>query len=55
MIILERVRNFQVLFNYGYNTHDFLTDFLQYYNSRPPFAYNCIYEEKVSFILSKIC
>ncbi|VDN93928.1 unnamed protein product [Brugia pahangi] len=39
----------QVLFNYGYNTNEFLTDFLQYYNCRPPYACNCIYEEKITF------
>ncbi|VDO44724.1 unnamed protein product [Onchocerca flexuosa] len=39
----------EVLFNYGYNTNDFLIDFLQYYNCRPPYACNCIYEEKMTF------
>ncbi|CAG9533303.1 unnamed protein product [Cercopithifilaria johnstoni] len=39
----------QVLFNYGYNTNEFLTSFLQYYNCRPPNASNCIYEEKMTF------
>ncbi|KAM3715693.1 KICSTOR complex protein, partial [Dirofilaria immitis] len=39
----------QVLFNYGYNTNDFLIDFLQYYNCRPPYACNCIYEERMTF------
>uniref|UniRef100_A0A1I7VHB3 Non-specific serine/threonine protein kinase n=1 Tax=Loa loa TaxID=7209 RepID=A0A1I7VHB3_LOALO len=39
----------QVLFNYGYNTNEFLTDFLRYYNCRPPYACNCIYEEKITF------
>lgn len=37
----------KVLFNPGYNTTDFLVDFLRYYNCRPPYARNCIYEEKV--------
>uniref|UniRef100_A0A158Q8J8 Gamma-tubulin complex component n=1 Tax=Elaeophora elaphi TaxID=1147741 RepID=A0A158Q8J8_9BILA len=39
----------QVLFNYGYNTNEFLSDFLQYYNCRPPYACSCIYEEKMTF------
>ncbi|CAD5211766.1 unnamed protein product [Bursaphelenchus okinawaensis] len=39
----------QVLFNRGYNTNAFLIDFLQYYGCRPPFALNCIYEERASF------
>ncbi|KAI1715222.1 KICSTOR complex protein SZT2 [Ditylenchus destructor] len=37
----------QVLFNPGYNTNAFLTDFLQYYGCRPSFARNCIYEENI--------
>ncbi|KAI6184934.1 Protein SZT2 [Aphelenchoides bicaudatus] len=39
----------QVLFNPGYNTNAFLIDFLQYYGCRPPFARNCIYEERSLF------
>lgn len=39
----------QVLFNRGYNTNAFLIDFLQYYGCRPPFAQNCIYEERAAY------
>ncbi|CAD5216067.1 unnamed protein product [Bursaphelenchus xylophilus] len=44
----------QVLFNRGYNTNAFLIDFLQYYGCRPPFAQNCIYEERATFESLKV-
>ncbi|KAI6221740.1 Protein SZT2 [Aphelenchoides besseyi] len=39
----------QVLFNPGYNTHAFLIDFLRYYNQRPPYSRDCVYEERAVF------
>ncbi|VDM96212.1 unnamed protein product [Thelazia callipaeda] len=49
MVATYLVGGQQVLFSHGYNTNEFLMDFLQYYNCRPPYARNCIYEEKMVF------
>ncbi|KHN85310.1 Protein SZT2, partial [Toxocara canis] len=49
MVATYLVGGQQVLFNQGYNTNAFLIDFLQYYGCRPPYARNCIYEERVEF------
>uniref|UniRef100_A0A915AZD3 Protein SZT2 n=1 Tax=Parascaris univalens TaxID=6257 RepID=A0A915AZD3_PARUN len=49
MVATYLVGGQQVLFNQGYNTNAFLIDFLQYYGCRPPYARNCVYEERVEF------